>query len=158
MGTTPPRWDLSNVYPGLDSPALTMDIDWVKEATESLKDLYQEELVNIDEASDKKKINQAISTMVDKVNALMEKSRTIRAFLHSFISTDSFNQQASRMSSQFDQVMVEVQKVSVLLEAWLGQFKDVLPEVIALGNSAGEHGFPIKEMAEQLVKDYLNEE
>jgi len=74
---------------------------------------------------------------------------TIRAFLHSFISTDSFNQQALQMGSQFDKVMVEVRKVSILLEAWVGQFKDVLPEVLLLGNSAGEHAFPVKEMAEQ---------
>ena len=149
MTSTPPRWDLTNVYPGLDSPVLIQDIDWVKDATETLKNLYQEELINIDETSDKQKINQAISSMVDKMNALMDKAMTIRAFLHSYITTDSFNQQASRMGSQFDQVMVGVQKVSVLLEAWIGQFREVLSEVLKLGSSAGEHAFPVKEMAEQ---------
>jgi len=149
MTSAPPRWDLTNVYPGLDSPVLIQDIDWVKTTTDSIKKLYDEELVNIDETSDAIKINQAISTVVDQMNALMLKAMTIRAFLHSYITTDSFNQQASRMYSQFDQVMVGVQKVTVLLEAWVGQFKDILPEVLAHGNSAGEHAFPITEMAEQ---------
>jgi len=53
------------------------------------------------------------------------------------------------MGSEFDQVMVGIQKVNVLLEAWVGQFKDVLPDVLALGGSAGEHAFPIQEIAEQ---------
>ena len=149
MPNTPPRWDLSNVYPGLESPALQKDIEWVKDATESIKKLYQDEFLKIDTSSPKETINRAISTMVDRVNKLMLKASTINAFLHSYIATDSFNQQATRLGSQFDQVMVSIQKVSVLLEAWVGQFKDILPEVLELGNMAGEHAFPITEMAEQ---------
>ncbi len=149
MPGTPPRWDLSNVYPGLESPDLQKDIEWVKDETESIKKLYQDELVSLDTSSSKERINQAISTMVDKLNSLMIKAVTINAFLHSYISTDSFNKQAARMGSQFDQVMVSIQKVNVLLEAWVGQFKDILPKVFAIGNSAGEHAFPITEMAEQ---------
>lgn len=149
MATTPPRWDLSNVYPGLDSPTLAKDINWVKEATEAIRQLYQEKLVKVDATSSPKEINEALSIMVDKINALMEKAMTIRAFLHSFMATDSFNKQAMRMGSEFDQVMVGIQKVNVLLEAWVGQFKDVLPDVLALGGSAGGHAFPIQEIAEQ---------
>ncbi len=149
MVTTPPRWDLSNVYPGLDSPALAKDIAWVKETTQSIKKLYQEKLAKVDAESSLEAINAAISAMVDQLNALMEKAYTVRAYLHSFVSTDSFNQQATQMMSQFDKVLVGIQQVNVLLEAWVGQFKDRLPEVLALGNSAGEHAFPVTEIAEQ---------
>lgn len=149
MQNTPPRWDLSNVYPGLDAPNLTEDIKWVKDATDSLHKLYQEELSKIDGSSEKAEINTALSKMVDRMNELYLKASTISAYLHSFVATDSFNQQAKQMSSQFDQVMVGIQKVGVLLEAWVGQFKDILPEVLDLGGSAGEHAFPITEIAEQ---------
>lgn len=149
MINTPPRWDLSNVYPGLESPTLQKDIDWVKAEAESIKKFYQDELVRLDTSSPKESINQAISTMVDKLNALMIKSGTINAFLHSYIATDSFNKQAARIESQFDQVMVSVQNVNVLFDAWLGQFREILPDVLAQGNSAGQHAFPITEMAEQ---------
>jgi pepF/M3 family oligoendopeptidase len=146
---TPPRWDLSNVYPGLDSPELAGDIQWVKTETEALRKFYQQELSNLDEASSKDALNAAISSLVDQLNLLLEKAATINAYLHSFISTDSYNQDAMRMSSQFDQVMVEIDKVNVLLETWVGRVKSVLPAVLALGGSAGEHAFPIKEIAEQ---------
>ena len=146
---TPPRWNLSNVYSGLDSPELTKDIEWVKSATEALRNHYLDSLSKVDTSSNPELINQAISSMVDKFNALLEKADTIEAYFHSFISTDSYNQVANRMNSQFDQVMVEIQKVSVLLEAWIGQFKDQLPAVLALGGSAGEHAFPVSEIAEQ---------
>jgi pepF/M3 family oligoendopeptidase len=149
MQKTPPRWDLSNVYPGLDSPNLAKDIEWVKEATDALLKLYRDELSKIDESKDKMTINAALSKMVDRMNELYLKAATISAYLHSFIATDSYNLQAKQMSSQFDQVMVGVQKVNVLLEAWVGQFKEILPEVLALGGSAGDHTFPIKEIAEQ---------
>ena len=149
MTTSPPRWDLSNVYTGLESPELVQDIDWVKTATETLHNHYQEMLIKVDESSPPGAINQAISSMVNQMNVLMEKAATIRSFIHSFISTDSYNQDAMRLNSQFDKVMVEIQKVNVLLEAWLGRFKDILPAVLALGGSAGEHAFPLTEIAEQ---------
>jgi pepF/M3 family oligoendopeptidase len=149
MATTPPHWDLSNVYPGLDSPALARDIDWVRENTESIRQMYQDKLVKVDASASPAAINEAISTVIDRLNVLMEKARTINAYLHSFISTDSFNKEAMRMDSEFDLVLVGVQKLSVLLEAWIGQFKDILPDVLALGNSAGEHAFPVMEIAEQ---------
>ena len=149
MTTTPPRWDLSNVYPGLDSRELLDDFEWVKIHAAALLQRYEQEFVQLDTSSPPEKINHALSLMVDEVNALMEKALTINAYLSSFTTTDSFNQEAARLDSKFDQVLVGVQKVSVLLQAWVGTFKDVLPEVLGLGNSAGEHAFPITEMAEQ---------
>lgn len=149
MAITPPHWDLSNVYPGLDSPILLDDIEWVKETTKELETLYQEELAGINPSQSPEVINEALSGMVDQMNALMEKATTIKFYIHSFVSTDSFNQQAMRMESQFDQAVVEIEKVIVQLAAWVGQFKEQLPDILALGHSAGEHAFPIQEMAEQ---------
>jgi pepF/M3 family oligoendopeptidase len=149
MEKTPPRWDLSNVYTGLDAPALAADIEWVKTSTEALKQFYEEQLVSIKKDSPSETINQALSTVVDKMNALWMKAATINAFLHSFIATDSFDQHAMQMGSQFDMVMVGIQKTGVLVEAWIGQFKDALPDALKLGNSAGAHAFPITEIAEQ---------
>lgn len=149
MPKSPPHWDLSNVYAGLDSTELADDITWVKDTTDALNTLYQDELKAITPSSEAEAINLAISTMVDQLNAIFLKGMTIRAYLNSFITTDSFNKDALRLSSEFDQVMVKVQNVNVLLEAWVGQFKDRLPEVLALGNSAGEHSFPVTEIAEQ---------
>ena len=149
MSETPPRWDLTNIYISLDSTDLAEDINWVKSAIKELRDDYKSRLKGITPQSDIKEINQALSDAVDKMNALMEKATTINAFIHSFISTDSFNQQAQRLESQFDQVLVGIQQVTFLLQAWVGQFQAVLPEVFALGNSAGAHHFPIMEIAEQ---------
>lgn len=149
MTTNPPRWDLSNVYPDLESVDLEKDIQWVKEATRELRQYYQDQLVKIEPSSALEDINQAVSTMVDKMNVLMEKAATINAFIQSYIATDSYDKQASRIGSQFDQVLVGIHQAQVLLEAWLGQFKVLLPEVLALGNSAGAHAFPLQEIAEQ---------
>lgn len=149
MEKKPPRWDLANVYPGLDSTELTQDIDWVKTATKALLKQYQEELTQITKNSSVEAINFAISTVVDALNLLVEKASTIGAYFHSFISTDSYNQQAMRMNSQFEQVLVEMEKVNVLIKNWVGSIKDVLPLALALGGSAGEHAFTITEIAEQ---------
>ncbi len=147
--TKPPRWDLSNVYPGLESQALENDIAWVKDETLALKTMYQEELVKLATTSAPQAVNDAVSRVVDQLNGLMDKASTIRSYFTSFISTDSFNQQAMQMASKFDKVLVDFQNVMVLFETWLGRFTDVLPDVLALGSSAGDHAFPILEIAEQ---------
>lgn len=149
MTTPPPHWDLSNIYPGLNSQQLADDFEWVRTHTEALQRRYQDELIRVDENSSPNEINQALSLMVDEVNALLEKALTINAYLHSFITTDSFNKDAARLDSQFDQIMVGVNKVNVMLQAWVGKFKNVLSEALALGGSAGEHAFPIREIADQ---------
>lgn len=146
---TPPRWDLSNVYTGLKASELAEDIAWVKAETKALEDFYRQELSKLDTDSPPQALNAAISSMVDRLNALMEKASTISAYFHSFISTDSYNQEAMRMDSQFDQVMVEINKVNVLLETWTGRVKAALPAALALGGSAGEHAFAVMEVAEQ---------
>ncbi len=149
MPKTPPHWDLSNVYPSLDSAELAADIAWTKDAGVELKRIYDEELKKVTPESPDEEINLAISTVVDQLNAIMLKAVTIRAYIQSFLTTDSYNKEAMQISSKFDQVMVGLQNVNVVLEAWLGTFKDKLPEVLALGNSAGEHSFPVTEIAEQ---------
>lgn len=149
MANTPPHWDLSNVYPGLESAKLTEDFEWIKDRSESLLKRYETEFVHLDPSSPPEKINQALSLVVDELNAIIEKAYTINAYLASFTMTNSFDKEAARLDSKFDQVMVSIQKVNVLLQAWVGTFKDVLPEILALGNSVGEHAFPITEIAEQ---------
>ncbi len=149
MSKTPPHWDLSNVYAGLDSPELTADIAWVRDASAALQKLYEDELKTVTPEAPAEEINSAISTVVDQLNAIILKFATIRAYLHSYVTTDSYNKEALRLASEFDQVMVGFRNVNVVLEAWIGQFKARLPEVLALGNSAGEHAFPVTEIAEQ---------
>ncbi len=149
MDTKPPRWDLSNVYSGLDAPELTADIDWVKAATEALFKFYQGELVPLDDNSSADEINRALGSVVDQLNQIIVKASTIGAYFHSFIATDSYNQQAMRMNSQFEQVTVEIDKVNVLLQAWIGQVKEQLPAALKLGGSAEDHAFAIVEIAEQ---------
>ena len=149
MSKTPPHWDLSNIYPALDSPELTKDIDWVKSATAALKQTFESELKSVTPDAPIEEINSAVSTVVDQLNEIILKVATIRAYIHSYITTDSFNKDALRLASQFDQVMVGFQNINVVLEAWLGSFKEKLPEVLAKGNSAGDHAFPVTEIAEQ---------
>ena len=149
MPKTPPHWDLSNVYSGLDSPELSADIAWVKDATKALRKTYEDELKAVTPESPNEAINLAISTVVDQLNALLIKTVTIRVYIQSYLTTDSYNKEALQLGSQFDQVMVGLQNVNVALEAWIGTFKEKLPEVLALGNSAGGHVFPVTEIAEQ---------
>lgn len=96
MPKTPPHWDLSNVYPSLDSAELAADIAWTKDAGVELKRIYDEELKKVTPESPDEEINLAISTVVDQLNAIMLKAVTIRAYIQSFLTTDSYNKELCR--------------------------------------------------------------
>ena len=121
----------------------------MKAEIKALGEFYQQEFSKLDESSSPELLNTAISVIVDRINPLLEKASTIGAYIHSFISTDSFNQAAMRLNSQFELVMVEISQVNVMLESRLGRLRAVLPSALELGGSAGEHAFPLLEIAEQ---------
>ncbi len=149
MTQTPPRWDLSNVYTSLTAPELQADMQWVIDETKAMDQFFKEKLATLTGQSEPRMIAERLSPMVDRMNELIKKVGTIRAYLSSFISTDSFNQDAMRMNSRFSIGMVQVHNLSTRLQSWLGSIKAVLPEVLKVPGSAKEHAFALLEDAEQ---------
>ena len=86
---------------------------------------------------------------MDGWNHLQVIGGTISSYIHSFVSTDSFNQEAKRKESEFDQLGVEFSKLGTRLNRWVGSIAAVLPQVTALTGTAHEHAFFLNELAEQ---------
>ena len=82
----------------MDSPELTADIAWVRDASAALQTLYEDELKAVTPEAPAEEINSAVSTVVDQLNAVILKFATIRAYLHSYITTDSYNKEALRLA------------------------------------------------------------
>jgi pepF/M3 family oligoendopeptidase len=147
--TTPPRWDLSNVYPGLDSSEFITDLNAVPAQIEQLETYFNEHVSNLTAKSDPQTLTMAIERLLDQFNQLMEHIWTISAYLQSFVTTDSYNQEARKLLSQFEQTDVRADKLSVRVESWIGVIADVLPEIVTNPGVAQAHAFFLQETAEQ---------
>ena len=151
MTQTPPRWDLSNIYASLDDPQLQADMQAVIAQTQQLTEYYQTQLLPLAAkepiASDE--LAKCLNSLVNNLNALIEKSSTIGSFLYLNISTNSFDKRAEQLLSRFQIAMVPLDNLMVKLRQWLGQVQAALPAALQLPGSASQHTFFLQEEAEQ---------
>jgi len=116
-----PHWDLSNVYPGLESKGFR---DAVSEAKAKLDDM--------DEYLSKHQISrtgarpggamelaEVISGYLHRMNDLIRLFGTLEAYVHSFVSTDSYNTTAKRIESELEMLGVRLERQGVFFQGWL---------------------------------------
>lgn len=147
---TPTRWDLSNIYTGLDDPKLTEDINFIKTISTELSALYEKELapaLNSDISAEA--LNQLLNRIVDARNEISIKAHSIMGYLAATLSVDSFNKQAEQLYSKVQIEMIPLNNLSNRLSAWLGKLGDRLPKALEIPGSAHEHSFALLEEAEQ---------
>lgn len=149
VSSTPTRWDLSNVYPSLDSDAFQADWQKVSQLLDELETLFSNQAAPLTAETDPVRLAEILNRLIDQINQTMELSGTLRAYIHSFVATDSFNTAARRKLSEFEQVSVRMQKFNVRFETWLRQIAPALEKTITYPGSAQAHAFYLLETAEQ---------
>ena len=149
-----PHWDLSNVYPGLESEEFGQAISQIKAQLEDLdqylgtKEIARGGTVPQDPAA----LAETISGYLDKMNAILRLGGTLRAYVSSFVSTDSYNNTARRVMSELEPLLVQVQRQQVRFHGWIGTVADravLFQAALALEGTAKEHEFFVTEAAEQ---------
>jgi pepF/M3 family oligoendopeptidase len=145
---TPPRWDLSNVYPSLDSPTLTTHLEIIRKRIGMLEAFLH--LLPIDPAATEDAVLSArLAEIIGQVNQLLELSGKVRAYIASFVTTDSYNNLALKLLSEFELVNVSLQQQLTYAQSWIGKIRERLPAITALGGLPAEHAFFLAETAEQ---------
>ena len=142
----PLHWDLSNVYPGLESPELAGAIQNLREQTAAIE---QALLAAPGPDAPTVDLSLAVHSLLERFNWLFSLSRTVSSYLNSFVSTDSFNAVAARKQSEFDQIGVAIQQQSIRFESWLGKITGRVEEIIGQDELANAHAFFLRESAEQ---------
>jgi pepF/M3 family oligoendopeptidase len=147
---TPTRWDLSNIYTGLDDPKLAEDINFIKTISMELSALYEKELAPaLSSDISAEALNQLLNRIVDVRNEISIKAHSIMGYLAATLSVDSFNKQAEQLYSKVQIEMIPLNNLSNRLSAWLGKLGNRLPKALAIPGSAHEHSFALLEEAEQ---------
>ncbi len=148
MSTPIPRWDLSNVYPSLESPEFEAAIADAKAQIEAMQE-YVSRASRADASTPKAELAALLGEGVDRSNKLWELIGTLWPYISSFVSTNSRDTLAMKKFSEFQQMMVPAQTLGTQFQSWVGSLAAVLDEVIPLNESARAHAFNLKEMAHQ---------
>jgi oligoendopeptidase F len=92
---------------------------------------------------------EILNHIVAQLNTLMENSWTLRAYINAFVATDSYNSEAKKAFSKWEQNYVRLQRASTRFRGWVGTLGNFLPEALKFEGIAKDHAFPLNEMAAQ---------
>jgi pepF/M3 family oligoendopeptidase len=149
MATTAPRWDLTNVYPSLESKEFKAAVAEFKKQAADLGDYFVEVVRKTDVNAPPDQLGPIVSDIVDRFNFAYELAGTIDPYIASFTTTNSRDKLAARIESEFEQAYLPLQNLNVQFKGWLGQIAPALDKSFEHGETAKAHAFMLKEAAEQ---------
>ncbi len=138
-----PHWDVSVVFPSLDS----------KEFEEGFKKTVQEinDLVvlfdryEIKEQSDIPMGDSLVNIfdeVISRYNQVLDQVRTLRTYIHSFVSTNSRNTLAQEKWSLFQPELVKLGILGTRFTAWVGALD--VEALIELSDQARDHAYRLR--------------
>jgi pepF/M3 family oligoendopeptidase len=143
----PPRWDLTNVYPSLSSKQYAADLAKLKKLITDQDALLDGMLQKTDASTSAAQLAKNAGEAIDRFNEILLIAGTMRAYIESFVSTDSYDKEALTKQSEFDQVSVGIDKLDVKVRTWVGRVADQLPKFIDLNPSTKAHKYFLEECA-----------
>ena len=149
MTVSAPRWDLTNVYPSLDSKKFKNAVKKYKTSLDELE-VFFKKASKADSKTESKKLGKLLGESVDRFNALFELSGTIAPYIYAFVTTNSRDKEAMRALSEFEQMSVQADILNTKFRAWVGKLgKPVVKKAAKTNAAAKAHEFGLLENAEQ---------
>ncbi len=149
MTLSAPRWDMTNVYPSLESKEFQSAFDDLKTQLSDLEDYFVEVVDKADAKKPARALGAIIGETVEKLNSVYTLTATLSPYISCHVNTDSRNKTAARIQSEFQQATVPLQKLGIRFTDWLGKLEPVLDKAITHSDTAQAHAFNLKEAAEQ---------
>lgn len=149
MTVSAPRWDMTNVYPSLDSKQFKNAVKKYKSSLDELEAFFKK-ASKADSKTDPKKLGKLLGESVERINTLGELGGTINPYIYSFVTTDSRDKEAMRTLSEFEQMNVQANILETRFRAWVGKLgKAAVRKAAKTNDSAKAHEFALLENAEQ---------
>jgi oligoendopeptidase F len=143
-----PRWDLSLVYPGIDTPEFAAGFEETFVQVNDLVRLFDD--LAIDGPADapiSDETIRAVETVIERFNAVYERIETLGSYLYGHISADSRDDTAQARYSEYEQRLLPLDKLGPRMIAWLGSLDvDMLLERSGI---ARDHEFMLRRCQEE---------
>jgi pepF/M3 family oligoendopeptidase len=149
MTISAPRWDLSNVYPSLESNEFKAAVDDYKKHVAAFEKFFKNKLGKASARTSAKELAPLVGKAIDQINKIQALSGTIVPFIYSYVSTDSRDKVAMKTLSEFEQISLPMSQLMTRFTAWLGKLGPKLDQIIKNNKIAAAHEFMLREAAEQ---------
>ena len=146
---TPPRWDMTSVYPSLESAEFKAAVASYKKQVAGLERFFEKQLDPLGPKSSATQLAATVGDAINRFNRALLLAGTIGPYIEAFVTTDSRNHAAMRALSEFEQAGLPMDKLIIRFRGWLGRIAPKLDQVIAKNKAASAHAFFLHESVEQ---------
>lgn len=146
MTTQLPHWDMSVVYPGLQSPEFEAGFQSLVAQIDDLTALFDAHGVGAQPpAASPEETVAAAEAVITALNSVVDFASTIGAYVHAFVTTDTRDTTAQAANSRLDQQYTRLSLLETRFTAWIGALD--LDALIASSTIAADHAFALRQIA-----------
>lgn len=151
MSTTSslPRWDMTPIYPGLDSPEFDQGFAHFSQQVAGLIELFDSHRIQarpvlgeLDDAA-----IQSFETVTARMNTVLEEVMTLGAYLSCFVTTNTQDTLAQARYSEFQQQEARLSLLDTRYAAWIGSLD--VEALIARSQLARDHAYMLRKASLQ---------
>ncbi|NLS79352.1 MAG: M3 family oligoendopeptidase [Chloroflexi bacterium] len=143
MASTLPHWDMSVVFPGLDSPEYAAAYAANVKAVDELAALFDAQgIAKLETVLHIEQTVAAFELAASALNRTLEGIITQRAYVAAFVTTDSRNALAQKLMSALEQQLVRLSVLSTRFTAWIGSVD--VEQLIERSGMARDHAFMLR--------------
>ncbi|HEY7348143.1 MAG TPA: M3 family oligoendopeptidase [Ktedonobacterales bacterium] len=147
MTATLPHWDMTVVYPGLESSEFADSFRAMQANIAALQALFDEVVVPQQPAPFDEQTRANVERVLERINAVLEEVGTIEAYIFAFVSTDSRNDTALARLSELQQQESLLSQLMTRFTAWIGSLD--VEALIERSPLAAGHSFALRQAKER---------
>lgn len=144
-----PRWDLSSIYPSLESaPFRDALAQLERELTALDQYLVHSEVARGAQRLPAPQFAEVIAGYLQRANAVMALYWTLSSYVWAFVTTDSYDEQAKKLYTQLEESGVRLEQCSVRFQGWLGEHATEIEGAMRALPALQQHAFFLRETAD----------
>jgi len=145
-----PRWDMTTVYPGLETPEFAEGFAQTVQNIADLAHLFDQYAIGEKPSlAVEGAIMQVFETITTHYNTVQEDTRTLTSYINSFILTDSQNKIAQARMSELQGALVTLSLLATRYTAWVGTLNR--EKLIQHTQIACDHAYALYRAKEQAL-------
>ncbi len=138
-----PHWDMTVLYPSLESKEFENGFRVTIQSVDHLVELFdQKQIARRDPTPLDDTSIVTFESAVNALNDVLDQTRTLGAYITSFVATDSRDNLAQSKLSEFQQHMLKLQFLSTRFTAWIGSLD--VDALVERSKVAQEHAFMVR--------------
>jgi pepF/M3 family oligoendopeptidase len=142
--TTLPHWDMTVVYPSLESPQFAEGFRAVREQIAALGALFDQHTIGQQAPAPlSDETRQTFEQVLGQVNAVYEAVGTLGAYIYGYVTTDSRDATALARLSELQQQQSLLSQLETRLTAWIGSLD--VEALITRSKLAADHAHMLRQ-------------